>query len=282
MTELLNGRELAKTLYMEIKEECDLLKTENVLPIIGIIRVGNKEDDIAYERGILRNCEKVGIKSKIVELDESVSFDNFIKALDSLNNDSKIHGILIFRPLPNQLDENKIKHLINPEKDIDCMNPLNLAKVFQGDISGFPPCTPQAVMEIIKRYEIDLVGKKTVVIGRSMVVGKPLSMMLLKENATITICHSKTANLSAVSKEADVLVAAIGKAKFVTDEFVKPGAVVIDVGINIDEDGKLCGDVEFEPVSNIASFITPVPGGVGSVTTAVLLKHVIKAVKNNL
>ena len=282
MAELLNGRELAKTLYMEIKEECDLLKTENVLPIIGIIRVGNKEDDIAYERGILRNCEKVGIKSKIVELDESVSFDNFIKALDSLNNDSKIHGILIFRPLPNQLDENKIKHLINPEKDIDCMNPLNLAKVFQGDISGFPPCTPQAVMEIIKRYEIDLVGKKTVVIGRSIVVGKPLSMMLLKENATITICHSKTANLSAVSKEADVLVAAIGKAKFVTDEFVKPGAVVIDVGINIDEDGKLCGDVEFEPVSNIASFITPVPGGVGSVTTAVLLKHVIKAVKNNL
>lgn len=282
MAELLNGRELAKTLYMEIKEECDLLKTENVLPIIGIIRVGNKEDDIAYERGILRNCEKVGIKSKIVELDESVSFDNFIKALDSLNNNSQIHGILIFRPLPNHLDENKIKHLLNPEKDIDCMNPLNLAKVFQGDISGFPPCTPQAVMEIIKRYEIDLVGKKTVVIGRSMVVGKPLSMMLLKENATITICHSKTANLSAVSKEADVLVAAIGKAKFVTDEFVKPGAVVIDVGINIDEDGKLCGDVEFEPVSNIASFITPVPGGVGSVTTAVLLKHVIKAVKNNL
>ncbi len=282
MAELLDGRELAKTLYMEIREECDLLKTENVLPTIGIIRVGNKEDDIAYERGILRNCEKVGIKSKVVELDESVSFDNFIKALDSLNNNSQIHGILIFRPLPNHLDENKIKHLLNPEKDIDCMNPLNLAKVFQGDISGFPPCTPQAVMEIIKRYEIDLVGKKTVVIGRSIVVGKPLSMMLLKENATITICHSKTANLSAVSKEADVLVAAIGKAKFVTDEFVKPGAVVIDVGINIDEDGKLCGDVEFEPVSNIASFITPVPGGVGSVTTAVLLKHVIKAVKNNL
>ena len=279
MAKLLNGKELAKIIYTEIKDESDFLKARNTVPTLGIIRVGNKEDDIAYERGILRNCEKVGIKCIVTELEDNISFENFVKALNVLNNDSKIHGILIFRPLPKHLSENKVKHLISPEKDIDCMNPLNLAKVFEGDLTGFAPCTPKAEMEMIKRYKIDLVGKKTVVIGRSMVVGKPLAMLLLKENATITICHSKTTNLSEVSKDADVLVAAIGKAKFVTEEFVKPGAIVIDVGINIDDEGKLCGDVDFEYVSKIASFITPVPGGVGSVTTAVLLNHVIKAAK---
>ncbi len=281
MAELLNGRELAKTLLNEIKEKSSVLRSKNTIPAIGIIRVGNKVDDIAYEKGILKSCEKVDIKSKVVELDSNVAFEDFAKALELLNTDDDIHGILIFRPLPKHLDENVIKHMINPKKDIDCMNPLNLAKVFEGDSSGFPPCTPAAVMEIIKRYRIDLVGKKTIVIGRSMVVGKPLSMMLLKENATVTICHSKTANLSEVSADADVLIAAIGKAKFVTSDFIKTGAVVIDVGINVDGEGKLCGDVDYEPASQKASYITPVPGGVGSVTTAVLLEHVIISAKNN-
>ena len=281
MAELLNGRELAKTLLSEIKEESKVLRSKNIIPTIGIIRVGSKGDDIAYERGILKNCEKVDIRSKVVELDDNVTLEDFSKVLDSLNTDKNIHGILIFRPLPKHLDENVIKHLINPKKDIDCMNPLNLAKVFEGDSSGFPPCTPAAVLEIIKRNNIELTGKKTIVIGRSMVVGKPLSMMLLKENATVTICHSKTANLPKVSSDADVLIAAIGKAKFVSDDYIKPGAVVIDVGINIDEEGKLWGDVDFESAAQKASYITPVPGGVGSVTTAVLLKHVIISAKNN-
>ncbi len=281
MAELLDGRELAKTLLNEIKEESNSMRSNNIIPTIGIIRVGNKGDDIAYERGILKNCEKVDIKSKVVELDNNVAFEDFANVLESFNTDDDIHGILIFRPLPKHLDENVIKHMINPKKDIDCMNPLNLAKVFEGDTSGFPPCTPAAVMEIIKGYRIDLAGKKTTVIGRSMVVGKPLSMMLLGENATVTICHSKTSELTKVSSDADLLIAAIGKAKFVTSDFIKPGAVVIDVGINIDEKGKLCGDVDFELASQKASYITPVPGGVGSVTTAVLLKHVIISARNS-
>lgn len=281
MGEVLNCRHLAKILLEEIKEEADVLIDKGINLSLAIVRVGNKEDDIAYERGILKNCEKVNIKGEVYEIPEDVTIEDFIKLLELLNRNSTIHGILIFRPLPKHLDENKIKHLINPDKDIDCMNPLNLAKVFEGVYSGFSPCTPAAVMEIIKRFKINLVGKKTVVIGRSMVVGKPLSMMLLKENATVTICHSKTANLQSVSSDADILVAAIGKAKFVTGEFIKPGTVVIDVGINVDEEGKLCGDVDFETASKKASLITPVPGGVGSVTTAILLKHVLLAAKNN-
>lgn len=280
MGEILNCRDLAKAFLEEIREEADVLIDKGIDPTLAIVRVGNREDDIAYERGILKNCGKVNIKGEVYESPENVTIEDFIKLLESLNRDPSIHGILIFRPLPKHLDENRIKHLINPKKDIDCMNPLNLAKIFEGEYVGFSPCTPAAVMEIVKRFNINVVGKKTVVIGRSMVVGKPLSMMLLKENATVTICHSKTANLQSVSSEADILVAAIGKAKFVTGEFVKPGAIVIDVGINLDEEGKLCGDVEFETASKKASKITPVPGGVGSMTTAVLLEHVILAAKN--
>ena len=280
MGEVLNCRDLAKTLLEEIKEEADALIDKEINPSLAIVRVGKKEDDIAYERGILKNCQKVNIKGEVYESPEDVTIEDFIKLLESLNRNPSIHGILIFRPLPKHLDESRIKHLIDPKKDIDCMNPLNLAKVFEGEYEGFSPCTPAAVMEITKRFNIDVVGKKTVVIGRSMVVGKPLSMMLLKENATVTICHSKTANLQSVSSDADILVAAIGKAKFVTEEFIKTGAVVIDVGINVDKEGKLCGDVDFETASKKASLITSVPGGVGSITTAVLLKHVILAAQN--
>lgn len=280
MSKVLSGTEIAKTIFKELKEESDRLISKGIDPTIAIMRVGSKKDDIAYERGILRNCEKTGIKYRVIELEENISLEEFIEVLEELNNDAYIHGILIFRPLPKHLDKNTIKHIINPEKDIDCMNPLNLAKVFEGDYSGFPPCTPAAVMEIIKRRNIDLTGKNTVVLGRSMVVGKPLSMMLLKSNATVTICHSKTTNLHLLSSNADILIAAIGKAKFVDTDYVKNGAIVFDVGINIDAAGKLCGDVDFDSVSKKASLITPVPGGVGSVTTAILLMHVIKAAKN--
>lgn len=279
MGEVLNCKDVAEVLFEEIKEESDILIDRGINPTLAIVRVGKREDDIAYERSILKNCQKANIKGEVYESPENVTIENFVKVLESLNRNPSIHGILIFRPLPKYLDENRIKHLINPNKDIDCMNPINVAKVFEGEYVGFSPCTPAAVMEIIKRFKINIEGKKTVVIGRSMVVGKPLSMMLLKENATVTICHSKTEDLKSISSDADILVAAIGKAKFVRGEFVKPGAVVIDVGINMDEEGKLCGDVDFESVVGKASFITPVPGGVGSVTTALLLKHVIIAAK---
>ncbi len=279
MATILSGKEVAAVIKSKAKEESLALRQKGITPTIGILRVGNRQDDIAYERGITKNCDSVDVECKVFELPEDVNMESFTETLEKMNNDKNIHGILIFQPLPKQLDEEKIKYIINPDKDIDCMNPNNMVKIFEGSLDGFLPCTPAAVMEILKYYEIPIKGTNTVVLGRSMVVGKPLSMMLLKENATVTICHSKTKNLSEVVAGADIVVAAIGKAKFVGKEFVKLGAVVLDVGINVDENGKMCGDVNFDEVSEIAGSITPVPKGVGSVTTSILLKHVIKAAK---
>ncbi len=194
-------------------------------------------------------------------------------------NDKNVHGILCFRPLPKQLDEEAIKYVIAPEKDVDSFSPINSAKVMEGDTTGFPPCTPTAVVEILKHYGVQLNGAKVAVLGRSMVVGKPAAMLLLNENATVTICHSRTKDLAKVTSEADVLVAAVGRAKMVKEDFVKEGAVVIDVGINVDAEGNLCGDVDTNGVMDKVSMITPVPAGVGSVTTSILAKHLVKACK---
>ncbi len=279
MAMILSGKAVAAGIKGKTKEESADLRQKGMVPTIGILRVGSRQDDIAYERGIIKNCASVDVESKVYELPLDVNMEKFTETLEEMNNDPKIHGILIFRPLPKQLDEEKIKYMINPVKDIDCMNPDNMVKIFEGSLDGFLPCTPAAVMEILKYYEVPLSGVNTVVLGRSMVVGKPLSMMLLKENATVTICHSRTKSLNEVVAGADIVVAAIGKAKFVGKDFVKPGAVVVDVGINVDESGKMCGDVNYDEVFDIAGSITPVPGGVGSVTTSILLKHVIKATK---
>lgn len=279
MGQVLDCREAAKIFLDNIKKASLELKGKGIKPTLGIVRVGKREDDIAYEKGILKNCEKVDIIGKVHECSEDINMDSFIKLIEELNVDPLIHGILIFRPLPKHLDENIIKHIINPNKDVDSMNPLNLAKVFEGDLTGYSPCTSAAVIEIIKHFNIYVKGKKVAVLGRSMVVGKPLAMMLLKEDATVMICHSKTENLKETVASADIVAAAIGKAKFIGSDYIKQGAVVIDVGINVDENGKLCGDVDFEAVKDKASLITPVPGGVGSVTTAVLLKGVIKGAK---
>ena len=280
MTMILSGKEVAADIKANTKEESAALRQKGIVPTIGILRVGNRQDDIAYERGIVKNCTSVDVESKVYELPLDVNMGMFTKTLEEMNSDPKIHGILIFRPLPEQLDEERIKYMINPAKDIDCMNPDNMVKIFEGSLGGFLPCTPAAVIEILKYYKVPLSGVNTVVLGRSMVVGKPLSMMLLKENATVTICHSRTKNLNEVVAGADIVVAAIGKAKFVGKDFVKPGAVVIDVGINVDENGKMCGDVNYDEVFDKAGSITPVPGGVGSVTTSILLKHVLKIAKN--
>ena len=279
MGQVLDCKEAAKIFLDNIKKDSSELKDKGINPTLGIVRVGKREDDIAYEKGILKNCEKVDILGKVHECPEDINMESFIKLIEELNEDPSIHGILIFRPLPKHLDENIIKHIINPNKDVDSMNPLNLAKVFEGDLTGYSPCTPAAVMEIIKYFNINIKGKTVAVLGRSMVVGKPLAMMLLKEDATVMICHSKTENLKETAASADIVAAAIGKAKFIGAEYIKQGAIVIDVGINVDENGKLCGDVDFEAVKDKASLITPVPGGVGSVTTAVLLKNVIKGAK---
>jgi methylenetetrahydrofolate dehydrogenase (NADP+)/methenyltetrahydrofolate cyclohydrolase len=221
--------------------------------------------------------EAVGIRCLVTELPEDISQAAFEQAFAAVNDDPATHGILLFRPLPKELDEEPIRSMVNPRKDIDCMSPVNMAKVFSGDESAFAPCTPEAVMEVLAHYGIALKGKRVTVVGRSMVVGKPLAMLLLKQHATVTICHTRTVDLAGTCRNAEILIAAAGKAKMVTADFVADGAVVIDVGINVDETGNLCGDVDFDAVASKAASITPVPGGVGAVTSSVLAKHVVRA-----
>lgn len=278
--EIIKGKPVADEMSENLIKEVNELSKEGIIPKLAILRVGAKANDLAYERGALKKCETIGIETQVIELDENVTQDEYIEVLKGLNTDSNINGILTFRPLPKHIDEEVIKHVIAPEKDVDCFNPLNTAKVMEGDKTGFPPCTPTAVIEILKHYNVDLNGANVAVLGRSMVVGKPVAMLLLAENATVNICHSRTKNLAEITSQADILVAAVGRARMVTPEYVKEGAVVIDVGINAKpEGGGICGDVDTDSVSEKASMITPVPAGVGSVTTSVLAKHVIKACK---
>ncbi|SHJ69842.1 bifunctional 5,10-methylenetetrahydrofolate dehydrogenase/5,10-methenyltetrahydrofolate cyclohydrolase [Paramaledivibacter caminithermalis] len=283
MGQIMKGKPVADKITEELINEVEELKGKGVNPKLSIVRVGARPDDLAYEKGAISRCKKIGIESEVIELPLEISQEDFISELIKLNEDAKVHGILIFRPLPKHLDEEVIKYQIAPEKDIDCLSPVNEGKLYEGDDSGFPPCTPTAVMEMLKFYDVKLKGKDATVIGASNVVGKPAALMLLNERATISVCHSKTKNTAKVASGADILVVAVGRANFVKENFVKDGAVVIDVGINV-VDGKLCGDVDFEGVKEKTSMITPVPGGVGSVTTSILAKHVIKACKlqNNL
>lgn len=277
MGELLKGKAVADAITLEVKSSVVELIAKNIHPKLMIVRIGERQDDLSYEKSAIKRMQSCGIECEVTALPVDISQDNFIEKLKAIDDDHSVHGILLFRPLPKQIDENMVKHIIRPGKDIDCFNPANVAKIAEGDKTGFAPCTPTAAMEILKYNNIELKGKRAVVIGRSLVVGKPMALLLLAEDATVTICHSKTSELSKVAAEADILIAAIGKARMITEDFVKRGAVVIDVGINVDEDGKLCGDVDTEKCQERASLITPVPAGVGSVTTAVLAKHVLKA-----
>lgn len=277
--QIIKGKPVADKISEDLIKEVELLVKEGINPKLTIVRVGARSDDLSYERGALKRCQNIGITTEVLELDENITQEEYIDVLKKANDDKDVNGILCFRPLPKHLNEEVIKYVIASEKDVDCFSPINSAKVMEGDKSGFPPCTPTAVVEILKHYNVDLKGSKVTVLGRSMVVGKPVSMLLLSEHATVTICHSKTKNLSDVAAEADVLIAAIGRAKMVDESFVKDGAVVIDVGINVDEEGNLCGDVDTNAVLNKVSMITPVPAGVGSVTTSILAKHVVKACK---
>lgn len=277
MSILMKGADVAKTMKEDLTGEARRLKDRGNLPSLTIVRVGARPDDLAYERGARKRMEMIGIECKVVELPETITQAEFEKTFFKINEDPKVHGILLFRPLPGHLDEGPVVSRINPLKDVDCMCPVNIAKVFSGDETGHAPCTPEAVMEMLDYYKIDPKGKKVTVIGRSMVVGKPLSMMLLKRHATVTICHTRTKDLTATCREAEILVAAAGKARMVTADMVGDGAVVVDVGINVDDKGNLCGDVDFEAAEPATSYISPVPRGVGSVTSSVLAKHVLKA-----
>ncbi|MBU5298970.1 bifunctional 5,10-methylenetetrahydrofolate dehydrogenase/5,10-methenyltetrahydrofolate cyclohydrolase [Clostridium sporogenes] len=281
MTKILYGNEVALKIKEDLKLRIDKLKEKNIIPKLAILRMGNKQDDIAYERSIIKSCEKLDIETKVEELKEDILEEDFFKLMERLNNEKDIHGILVFRPYPKHLNENIINSSISLNKDVDCMHPLNLERIFEGDLDGFMPCTPEAVIEMLKYYDIDLKGKNIVIINRSMVVGKPLSMMSLAHNATVTICHSKTIDLQSITKKADIVVTAIGKAKLIKEEYFNEDSIVIDVSINVDENGKLCGDVDFENVKEKVGAITPVPKGVGSVTTTLLLKHIVEAAEKN-
>jgi len=278
----LEGKPVVQELREALKERIQALGARGVTPAILILRVGNREDDISYERGILKSCETLGIKSHVIPLPEDIPMDELIKQIEIANKDQEIHGIMLFRPLPPHLDQGKISKVINPGKDIDCMSPENLEKVFEGRAAGYAPCTPKAVVEMLKGHQIPLKGANIVIAGRSMVVGKPLAMLLLNEDATVTICHSKTRDIPAVTRKADIVVAAIGKARFMNSDFFNPDSVVIDVGINDTGDGKICGDVDFEQVIDKVKAITPAVGGVGSITTTILLSHVVQACEMSL
>ncbi len=282
MAEILKGAPVAKAIKEKIKAEAEVLKQKNIIPTLGIIRMGNRADDISYEKGVIKNCESVGIQARVFEVPVDTPMNEFVKLLKKVNEDDSVHGILMFRPLPDHIDYEVIKNIIDPRKDIDCMNPVNLEKVFEGELDGFVPCTPNAVIEVLKHYGVPLVGANVAIINRSMVVGRPLSMMFLGESSTVTICHSKTKNLPKVTASADIVVAAVGKARMLGKEYFSENSIVIDVGINDAGEGKICGDVDYDNVVENVKAITPVPGGVGGVTSAILLKHVIIACKNTV
>ena len=277
--EKLKGAAVSAVIKSQV--EAILAQRTGEAPKLAIIRVGERPDDMSYERGARKKMENFGLRVQSYVFPSDIKNESFREEFEKINRDSDVAGILLLRPLPKQIDEKAIENLIDPAKDLDGISPVNIAKVFAGDTDGFAPCTAEAVIEILKANNIAISGKKVVIVGRSMVVGRPLSMLFLKENATVTICQTRTADLKAECRQADILVAAAGKARMLNGEFVGKNAVVIDVGINVDEEGNLCGDVDFDSLEGTASMATPVPGGVGAVTTAVLAKHLVLAAEKN-
>lgn len=274
--EILKGLPVANAINEKLIEE---VKTMEKKPHLAIIRVGERPDDMSYERGATKKMDKVGFECTSYTFPADIDNDTFQKEFDKINEDDNIDGILLLRPLPKHLDEKAVENRIDPCKDLDGISPVNLAKVYAGDESGFAPCTAEAVIEMLDFAGINFTGKRVTVVGRSLVIGKPVAMMLMKKNATVTVCHTRTVDMAGTCRNAEVVVAAAGVAKMIDKSFISKDAVVIDVGINVDEEGNLCGDVNFDEVSELASVITPVPGGVGSVTTSVLAKHLMKAAK---
>lgn len=283
MAKLLKGKAVADALSEAMVADVKMLEEKGITPTLAIFRVGERSDDLAYERGAMKRCEKVGVQVKNVVLPADVEENVFFETLDALNNDASVHGILMFQPLPKHIDGQKARRMLAPEKDVDGGTDGSLVGVFTNTTTGFSPCTAQAAMEILKYYDVDPCGKKAVVIGRSLVIGRPVAMMLMHKNATVTICHTRTKDVPSITKDADIIIAASGQMESLGKEYFSQGQTIIDVGINWNETkGKLCGDVKFEEVEPIVDAITPVPGGVGSVTTSVLVSHVVEAAKRTL
>lgn len=277
MAMLLRGADTARVLTERMKGEAVALSARGIVPTLAILRVGEREDDLSYERGAMKRCEQVGIAVRRFLLPSGVTQEKLLETVDSINADPEIDGCLIFRPLPGHLDDGQVRARLLPAKDVDGITDGSMSAVYSGSGRGFSPCTAQACVEILKNSGISLSGKRVTVVGRSLVIGRPAAMLLLAEHATVTICHTRTQNLPAVCREAEILIAAAGKAGVIGRESAAPGQIVLDVGIHMGEDGRLCGDVRFDEVEPVVKAITPVPGGVGAVTTSVLAGHVIEA-----
>ena len=275
---ILKGKPVADSMQAALSEKAHELRKKGIIPKLCIIRVGERSDDIAYETGAVKKMTATGIEADRVILNASCTQEELEEVMKEKNSDEEVHGILMLRPLPAHLDEKKITQMISPEKDVDCMNPATLAGIFELSEGLKTPCTPQAVIEMLRYYDIEMTGKKVAVLGRSSVIGKPVALLLLNENATVTICHSKTADLRETVREADIVISAMGRAKMIDGSYIREGATLIDVGINTDEDGKLCGDADFESAEKVAGAISPVPGGVGSVTTTILAKNLLSGI----
>lgn len=272
----LRGKKVSDGIKEYVSKE---LETLSFVPKLAIVRVGENPDDMSYERGATKKLKSFGLDVASYVFPQDISDEDFKKAFKDINEDDEVTGILLLRPLPHTINEKDIENMIDPKKDLDGISPINIAKVFAGDTTGFSPCTAEAVIEVLKAYDIELTGKRVTVVGRSMVVGKPVSMLLLKENATVTMTHTRTVDLKKTCSDAEIVIAAAGRAKMLNSDYCGQDAVMIDVGINVDENGKLCGDVDYATLDGKASAATPVPGGVGTITTAILAKHLIQAAK---
>ena len=272
----LRGKKVSDGIKEYVSKE---LETLSFVPKLAIVRVGENPDDMSYERNATKKLKSFGLDVASYVFPQDISDEDFKKAFKDINEDDEVTGILLLRPLPRTINEKDIENMIDPKKDLDGISPINIAKVFAGDTTGFSPCTAEAVIEVLKAYDIELTGKRVTVVGRSMVVGKPVSMLLLKENATVTMTHTRTVDLKKTCSDAEIVIAAAGRAKMLNSDYCGQDAVMIDVGINVDDNGKLCGDVDYSTLDGKASAATPVPGGVGTVTTAVLAKHLIQAAK---
>lgn len=272
----LRGKKVSDGIKEYVSKE---LETLSFVPKLAIVRVGENPDDMSYERGATKKLKSFGLDVASYVFSQDISDEDFKKAFKDINEDDEVTGILLLRPLPRTINEKDIENMIDSKKDLDGISPINIAKVFAGDTTGFSPCTAEAVIEVLKAYDIELTGKRVTVVGRSMVVGKPVSMLLLKENATVTMTHTRTVDLKKTCSDAEIVIAAAGRAKMLNSDYCGQDAVMIDVGINVDENGKLCGDVDYATLDGKASAATPVPGGIGTITTAVLAKHLIQAAK---
>lgn len=283
MAIILDGKKIAAEIREELRQSTEAFnELYGTRPCLAVIQVGNNPASSTYVNNKIKACKEIDFISDSYHFTDNLTEEELLNIISALNHDEAVNGILVQLPLPAHIDETKVINAISPEKDVDAFHPYNVGRLMTGD-ADFLPCTPAGIMELLKRYNIEIAGKECVVVGRSNIVGKPIAHLLLQQNGTVTVCHSKTKDLKAVCKRADILICAIGKTKFFDADYVKPGAVVIDVGINRDENGKLCGDVDFEAVEPIASFITPTPGGTGPMTIAMLMKNTYHAalVQNN-